>query len=147
MEIVPSFLLLQAHKHICCFTYITCIYPRLLGIGRNQYIDLMNQTRSKTKFGGFSTSLFRYLTTSLIAILTTFIYLKYAICCILVSEKITKITFKYKNVIFVMFQKRLQRFAASKACEWSRDSSLVGCSGIHIWTKLKTIIIWKYLCI
>jgi hypothetical protein len=32
---------------------------RLLGIGRNQYIDLMNQTRSKTKFGGFSTSLFR----------------------------------------------------------------------------------------
>ena len=32
---------------------------RLLGIGRNQYIDLMNKSRSKTKFGGFSTSLFR----------------------------------------------------------------------------------------
>jgi hypothetical protein len=43
---------------------IEAIFPlslscRLLGIGRNQYIDLMNQTRSKTKFGGFSTSLFR----------------------------------------------------------------------------------------
>ena len=33
----------------------------MLGIGRNQYIDLMNQTRSKTKFGGFSTSLFRFV--------------------------------------------------------------------------------------
>jgi len=39
------------------FTAVDCL--RLLGIGRNQYIDLMNQTRSKTKFGGFSTSLFR----------------------------------------------------------------------------------------
>jgi hypothetical protein len=38
------------------FLSLSC---RLLGIGRNQYIDLMNQTRSKTKFGGFSTSLFR----------------------------------------------------------------------------------------
>jgi len=32
---------------------------RLLGIGRNQYIDLMNQTRTKTKFGGFSTNFFK----------------------------------------------------------------------------------------
>ena len=39
------------------FTAADCL--RLLGIGRNQYIDLMNRTRSKAKFGGFSTSLFR----------------------------------------------------------------------------------------
>jgi len=39
---------------------------RLLGIGRNQYIDLMNKTRSKTKFGGFSTSLFRKSVRSLL---------------------------------------------------------------------------------
>jgi len=39
------------------FTAVDCL--RLLGIGRNQYIELMNKTRSKTKFGGFTTSLFR----------------------------------------------------------------------------------------
>ena len=43
-------------------SFVECFIFRLLGIGRNQYIDLMNQTRSKTKFGGFSTSLFRFLT-------------------------------------------------------------------------------------
>jgi len=39
------------------FTAVDCL--RLLGIGRNQYIELMNKTRSKSKFGGFTTSLFR----------------------------------------------------------------------------------------
>jgi len=39
------------------FTAVDCL--RLLGIGRNQYIELMNKTRTKTKFGGFTTSLFR----------------------------------------------------------------------------------------
>ena len=43
-------------------SFVECFIFRLLGIGRNQYIDLMNQTRSKTKFGGFSTSLFRFVT-------------------------------------------------------------------------------------
>eukprot|EP00096_Caligus_rogercresseyi_P011485 TRINITY_DN4523_c0_g1_i1.p1 TRINITY_DN4523_c0_g1~~TRINITY_DN4523_c0_g1_i1.p1 ORF type:complete len:812 (-),score=203.50 TRINITY_DN4523_c0_g1_i1:384-2819(-) len=33
------------------FTAADCL--RLLGIGRNQYIDLMNQSRSTKKFGGF----------------------------------------------------------------------------------------------
>ncbi|XP_040581612.1 LOW QUALITY PROTEIN: protein FAM91A1 [Lepeophtheirus salmonis] len=33
------------------FTAADCL--RLLGIGRNQYIDLMNQSRSSKKFGGF----------------------------------------------------------------------------------------------
>ena len=32
---------------------------RLLGIGRNQYIELMNKTRTKSKFGGLASSLFR----------------------------------------------------------------------------------------
>ena len=32
---------------------------RLLGIGRNQYIELMNKTRTKSKFGGLANSLFR----------------------------------------------------------------------------------------
>eukprot|EP00090_Calanus_glacialis_P008224 TRINITY_DN16538_c0_g1_i1.p1 TRINITY_DN16538_c0_g1~~TRINITY_DN16538_c0_g1_i1.p1 ORF type:complete len:858 (-),score=315.54 TRINITY_DN16538_c0_g1_i1:118-2628(-) len=39
------------------FTAVDCL--RLLGIGRNQYIELMNKTRTKTKFGGFTTSLFK----------------------------------------------------------------------------------------
>jgi len=39
------------------FTAVDCL--RLLGIGRNQYIELMNKTRTKSKFGGFTTSLFR----------------------------------------------------------------------------------------
>ena len=39
------------------FTAVDCL--RLLGIGRNQYIELMNKTRSKSKFGGFTSSLFR----------------------------------------------------------------------------------------
>ena len=37
------------------FTAVDCL--RLLGIGRNQYIELMNKTRTKTKFG--ATSMFR----------------------------------------------------------------------------------------
>eukprot|EP00092_Neocalanus_flemingeri_P039558 GFUD01043074.1.p1 GENE.GFUD01043074.1~~GFUD01043074.1.p1 ORF type:complete len:840 (+),score=271.04 GFUD01043074.1:108-2627(+) len=39
------------------FSAVDCL--RLLGIGRNQYIELMNKTRTKTKFGGFTTSLFK----------------------------------------------------------------------------------------
>ena len=39
------------------FTAVDCL--RLLGIGRNQYIELMNKTRAKTKFGAFATSMFR----------------------------------------------------------------------------------------
>ena len=39
------------------FTAVDCL--RLLGIGRNQYIELMNKTRTKSKFGGFTSSLFR----------------------------------------------------------------------------------------
>ena len=39
------------------FTAVDCL--RLLGIGRNQYIELMNKTRTKTKFGAFATSMFR----------------------------------------------------------------------------------------
>ena len=39
------------------FTAVDCV--RLLGIGRNQYIELMNKTRTKTKFGAFATSMFR----------------------------------------------------------------------------------------
>ena len=31
----------------------------MLGIGRNQYIELMNKTRTKSKFGGLASSLFR----------------------------------------------------------------------------------------
>ena len=37
----------------------TDIISRLLGIGRNQYIELMNKTRTKSKFGGLASSLFR----------------------------------------------------------------------------------------
>ena len=39
------------------FTAVDCL--RLLGIGRNQYIELMNKTRTKSKFGGLASSLFR----------------------------------------------------------------------------------------
>ena len=39
------------------FTAVDCL--RLLGIGRNQYIELMNKTRTKSKFGGFTSALFR----------------------------------------------------------------------------------------
>jgi len=39
------------------FTAVDCL--RLLGVGRNQYIELMNKTRSKSKFSGLSSALFR----------------------------------------------------------------------------------------
>ena len=44
-----------ANKHYCS----PDIVSRLLGIGRNQYIELMNKTRTKSKFGGFTSALFR----------------------------------------------------------------------------------------
>ena len=35
------------------------IVSRLLGIGREQYIEFMSKTRTKSKFGGLASSLFR----------------------------------------------------------------------------------------
>ena len=47
--------------------------PRLLGIGRNQYIELMNKTRTKTKFAGFATSIFKVVLLVMVVVLVVMV--------------------------------------------------------------------------
>ena len=63
---LPNFTAVDCLRSVLSFAHYHCssaltvyIVSRLLGIGRNQYIELMNKTRTKSKFGGLASSLFR----------------------------------------------------------------------------------------